>query len=225
VRRGLSQRIGALIALLALAGCSENAVKGGLIGAAGGGVVGAATSGSHVGRNLGLGAVIGGLVGALAGEVVTQRQAVVAAANPPPPPPGAPGPPPPGPVTPPPPPVTGAPGPSWSVVTAPTPPPPVGPPSEGAATQPPDPTRGVISNATLWEIHVFLDQTPGSPNPIVLKPGDSLPAVLDIGQHRVVAQAFVDTQLGRRTVGTFDQILTVDPRAPGWTIHFFPANF
>jgi hypothetical protein len=49
--------------------------------------------------------------------------------------------------------------------------------------------------------------------------------VLDVGQHRVVAQAFVDTQLGRRLVGTFDRTLTVDPRAPGWTIHFFPANF
>jgi YMGG-like Gly-zipper len=222
--RGLRRRIGALVVLLALAGCSENAAKGGLIGAAGGALVGAATSG---GRNAGLGALIGGLVGALAGEVVTQRQAVVAAANPPPPPPpGPPGTPPlPGPVTPPPPAVSGVPATSWSVVTAPTPPPPVGPPSEGAGTQPPDPTRGVISNATLWEIHVFLDQPPGSASPIVLKPGDSLPAVLDIGQHRVVAQAFVDTQLGRRTVGTFDQILTVDARAPGWTIHFFPANF
>jgi len=28
-----------------------------------------------------------------------------------------------------------------------------------------------------------------------------------------------------RLVGTFDRTLTVDPRAPGWTIHFFPANF
>ena len=35
----------------------------------------------------------------------------------------------------------------------------------------------------------------------------------------------MDTQLGRRLVGTFDQILSVDPRAPGWTIHFFPTQF
>src|SRR5439155_6075569 len=101
VQRALSRRIGAaVVALLALVGCSDNAVKGGLIGAAGGGLVGAVTSGRHTGRNLALGAVIGGLVGALTGEVVTQKQAVAAATNPPPP-PGPPGPPPPGPVTPP----------------------------------------------------------------------------------------------------------------------------
>ena len=41
----------------------------------------------------------------------------------------------------------------------------------------------------------------------------------------VVAQAYEDAHLGRRLVGTFDRTLTVDPRAPGWTIHFFPANF
>ena len=63
------------------------------------------------------------------------------------------------------------------------------------------------------------------PGPLVLRRGDSAPAILDIGQHRIVAQAYVDTQLGRRLVGTFDQILSVDPRAPGWTIHFFPTQF
>jgi hypothetical protein len=83
----------------------------------------------------------------------------------------------------------------------------------------------VITNGTAWEIQVFFDAPPGSPNPLVLKPSASVPVVLDVGQHRVVAQAFVDTQLGRRLVGTFDRTLTVDPRAPGWTIHFFPANF
>jgi hypothetical protein len=84
---------------------------------------------------------------------------------------------------------------------------------------------GVITNGTQWEIHVFIDLPPGSPAPLVLGPGTQAPVVLDVGQHRVVAQAFVDTQLGRRLVGTFDRTLMVDPRAPGWTIHFFPANF
>ena len=110
-------------------------------------------------------------------------------------------------------------------MTAPPPPPPVGPAPVGGPAVAPDPTRGVITNGTLWEIHVFIDQLPGGQSPLVLRPSTSAPVVLDIGQHRVVAQAFVDTQLGRRLVGTFDRTLTVDPRAPGWTIHFFPANF
>jgi hypothetical protein len=222
VQERLTFRIAvAVVALLVLTGCSENAVKGGIIGGAGGAILGAATSGSHVGRNLGLGALIGGLIGALAGEVVTQRQAVVAATSPPPP-PFPPPPPPPGAVVASPVASTPPASPPWSVVTAPAPPP-AGPASGPAA--PPDPTLGVITNGTLWEIHVYFDQPPGSPSPLVLKPGANVPAVLDIGQHRVVAQAFVETQLGRRTVGTFDQTLTVDPRSPGWTIHFFPANF
>ncbi|HEX2500042.1 MAG TPA: glycine zipper 2TM domain-containing protein [Methylomirabilota bacterium] len=196
-----------LLALL-LAGCAadkQGAAKGAIVGAAGGGLLGAAAGGSD-GRNMALGAVIGGLIGAITGDMVQQRQA---AATPRPPASAPPAPPPPG---------------QWSVVTAPTPPPPVGPPpaSPGA---PPDPTLGVITNGTQWEIHVFLDLPPGSPSPLVLTPGTQAPVVLDIGQHRVVAQAFVDTQLGRRLVGTFDRTLTVDPRAPGWTIHFFPANF
>jgi hypothetical protein len=111
------------------------------------------------------------------------------------------------------------------VVTAPVPPPPTGPPPKPSAARPPDPTLGVITNGTGWEIHVFVDAPPGTPGPLVLPPGGNAPVVLDIGQHRIIAQAYVETQLGRRLVGTFDQTLTVDPRAPGWTIHFFPANF
>ena len=72
---------------------------------------------------------------------------------------------------------------------------------------------------------MFIDHPPGSPGPLVPGPGTQVPVLLDIGPHRVIAQAYVDTQLGRRLVGTFDRTLTVDPRAPGWTIHFFPANF
>ena len=161
---------------------------------------------------MGLGALIGGLVGALAGEVIQQRTAAAAPSAPAPPPAGAP-PAPPGPG-------------QWSVVTAPPPPPPVGPPPPaGHPGRPPDPTMGVITNGTQWEIQVFLDNPPGSPGPLVLQPGMQAPVVLDIGQHRVIAHAFVETQLGRRLVGTFDRTLMVDPRAPGWTIHFFPANF
>ena len=160
-----------------------------------------------------LGAVIGGLFGAIAGDMIQQRR--------PPRPPSRRRPAP----------ASGK-RPAGAVAAravvrgdrAP-PPPPVGPPPAGSPGRPPDPTLGVITNGTQWEIHVFLDLPPGSPSPLVLTPGTQAPVVLDIGQHRVVAQAFVDTQLGRRLVGTFDRTLRVDPRAPGWTIHFFPANF
>jgi hypothetical protein len=201
-----------VVALLVL-GCTagnQGALKGGITGAAGGALLGAAAGGNDA-RNMGLGALIGGLVGALAGEVIQQRQAAAM-----PPPPGAP----PATGTTPPPPLG-----QWSVVTAPPPPAPGGPPPAGTPGRPPDPTMGVITNGIQWEVQVFIDNPPGSPGPLVLRPGMQAPVVLDIGQHRIIAQAFVDTQLGRRLVGTFDRTLTVDPRAPGWTIHFFPANF
>ncbi len=204
--------VAAGLAVVLLAGCAEQTAKGAVIGAGSGALIGAATSGRHAGSNAVLGAIIGGLLGALVGETVAHHETRSAAAPPPPrplPPPTA--------IAPPPPPPPGG---QWSVVSA---PPPL-PPSGGPAA-PPDPTRGVISNSTPWEVHVFVDAPPGSPGPLVLRPGMSAPVNLDIGQHRIVAQAFVDTQFGRRLVGTFDQILAVDPRAPGWTIRFFEANF
>jgi hypothetical protein len=187
------------LAVLLLAGCAEQTAKGTIVGAGSGALLGAVAG---KGEGAILGAVIGGLFGALVGETVAHRQ-TAAAVPPPPPPPAATSPPP-----------------QWTVVAPPAPP---GPP--GQPGPPPDPTRGVLTNGTPWEIHVFIDAPPGSPGPLVLRRGDSAPAILDIGQHRIVAQAFVDTQLGRRLVGTFDQILSVDPRAPGWTIHFFPTQF
>jgi hypothetical protein len=194
------------LALVVLAGCAEQTAKGAVLGAGGGALVGATTSGRHAGQNAVLGAVIGGLLGALVGETIAHRQTAAATASPaPPPPPPTAAPPPP-------------PGGQWAVVSAPPPPP--GTPMPSA-----DPTRGIITNSTPWEVHVFIDAPPGTPGPLVLRPGNSAPVNLDIGQHRVVAQAFVDTQFGRRLVGTFDQILAVDPRAPGWTIRFFEANF
>ena len=188
-------------------GAAPGAAKGAIAGAAGGALLGTAAGGNDA-RNMGLGALIGGLIGALTGEVVQQR---TAAATPTVPHPRRQKPRP-------------APG-QWSVVTAPPPPPPAGPPRARESSRPPDPTMGVITNGTQWEIQVFIDNPPGTPSPLVLRPGMQAPVVLDVGQHRVIAHAFVDTQLGRRLVGTFDRTLSVDPRAPGWTIHFFPANF
>ena len=196
--RRLGYRVGALgLALALLAGCTESGVKGGIIGAGSGALIGAAAG---KGKGALLGAVIGGLLGGIVGEAVAREQS--------PPPVGAPAPPPPPP-----------PG-GWAVVAPPAPQPPASTPGP-----PPDPTSGVITNGTPWEVHIFFDAPPGSPGPLVLRPGMTAPVTLDIGQHRIIAQAFVDTQLGRRMVGTFDRTLTVDARAPGWQIHFFPANF
>jgi hypothetical protein len=189
-----------LISLLLGSACAPQAQTGAVVGAGTGALVGAMSSGGH-GPSAVLGAVIGGLLGALVGETAAHQETRVAAGLPPggpPPPPGG----------------------QWIVMA---PPPPL-PPGVGPAP-PPDPTRGVFTNSTPWEVHVFIDTPPGSPGPLVLGRGQSAPAALDIGRHRIVAQAFVDTQFGRRLVGTFDQILAVDPRAPGWTIRFFEANF
>jgi hypothetical protein len=197
-----------------LAGCAagggETTAKGAILGAGSGALIGA---GIGKGQGAALGALIGGLLGVLVGAEVERAQAGTGPlASPPPPPPPSP-----------PPTAAALPGPPpaghWAVV-APAPPPPPGTP-----VPPPDPTRGVVTNSTPWEVLVFIDAPPGSPDPLVLRSGGSAPVNLDIGRHRIVAQAFVDTQFGRRLVGTFDQILQVDPRAPGWTIRFFEANF
>jgi len=201
----LTCRLGAgALAVVLLAGCAagggETTAKGTIIGAGTGALIGA---GLGKGEGAALGALIGGLLGTLFGAEVERTQSGTGplAAPPPPPPPPPPG--------------------HWAVVT----PPPPAPPPAGTPVPPPDPTRGVITNSTPWEVHVFFDMPPGSPGPLVLRSGGSAPVNLDIGKHRIVAQAFVDTQFGRRLVGTFDQILAVDPRAPGWTIRFFEANF
>jgi hypothetical protein len=191
--------VAAGLGILLLAGCAEQAVQGTAVGAGTGAVLGAVAG---RGSGAALGAVIGGLLGALVGETVAHRQTQAAIANTPPPPPPPPG------------------GP-YVAAAAPAPP----PPPSMVQGSPLDPTRGIITNGTPWEVHVFIDAPPGAPGPLVLTPGQSAPTNLDVGQHRIVAQAFVDTQFGRRLVGTFDQILAVDPRAPGWTIRFFEANF
>jgi hypothetical protein len=80
-------------------------------------------------------------------------------------------------------------------------------------------------NGTRWEVQVFIDAAPDRTPSLVLRPNESLPVNLDVGPHRIVARAFVDTQFGKRPVGTFDQTLRVDARASGWSIRFIEQNF
>jgi hypothetical protein len=161
---------------------------------------------------------------------------------PPPPPPGS------GPPTPsgsgygPPPP--SAPGygpPSPPAGSGPPPPPPgSGPPSPQPGYGPPspapqarlaptgDPTRGQLENATRWKVQVFIDQDPSnlsSAPSFTLNPGDALPQNLDVGTHRIIAQAFVDTQFGTRPVGRFDRAIQIDPRGAGWSLRLGEGDF
>src|SRR5574341_2429380 len=113
-----------------------------------------------------------------------------------------------------------------SQVSSPPPPPPAStpPPSQQARVAPSgDPTRGQIENGTRWRVQVYVDQDPNrlAQAPfLTLNPGDLVPQNLDIGTRRIIAQAFVDTQFGTRTVGRFDRSIQVDPRGSGWSLRF-----
>ena len=91
-----------------------------------------------------------------------------------------------------------------------------------------DPTSGQFLNSTRWRLEVFVDTdpqvTPGGTT-ILLNPQESRQYSLDLGPHRVVAKALVDTQFGTRTVGRYDRTIQVDPRSSGWTLRFTEADF
>ena len=194
----------ALILPLVAAGCAtpptpaqQGAIIGAGAGAATGAVVGAATKGSP-GTGALLGAIIGGLGGAIAGDIYQQGQQRAYE--------------------------QGRQDAARSGVPQPGP---GGPPVTGQGPYAPDPTRGEVSNNTRWEVEIHLDQQPGklgSPT-FVLNPQESRPVNLDIGQHRIIAKAFVTTQFGKRPVGTFDRMVTVDPRSSGWSIRFVETSF
>ncbi len=91
-----------------------------------------------------------------------------------------------------------------------------------------DPTRGELANATRWRVAVYVDADPGQGNSnpsLWLGPNEAQPANLDIGQHRIVARAYVDTQFGQRLVGRYDKTVTVDPQSSGWSLRFGEGDF
>lgn len=107
-----------------------------------------------------------------------------------------------------------------------TPAPPAGSPTATASTM--DPTSGQFLNSTRWRLEVFVDTDPQatpSGTAILLNPQESRQYSLDLGPHRVVARALVDTQFGPRTVGRYDRTIQVDPRGSGWTLRFTEADF
>jgi hypothetical protein len=95
------------------------------------------------------------------------------------------------------------------------------PAPQAYATQP-DPTRGELRNNTGWRMEVYID---GAGNSLYLAPRQSTPVNLDIGNHRITAKAYVDTQFGERLVGTHTQTVYVDPRSTGWSLRLDQTMF
>ena len=104
---------------------------------------------------------------------------------------------------------------------------PQGSPVTGTGRHQSDPTSGQLTNATSWVIQVFIDREPSSASAptVTMNPGETRPLNLDIGQHRVVATALVQTQFGQRKVGRYDQIINVDPRQNGFQVQFTTRSF
>lgn len=110
----------------------------------------------------------------------------------------------------------------------PAPPPPPAPPLPPAApsglpVQVPgagDPTSGAFVNGTPWRVAIEV----GSLS-FTMLPGETRPAFLDVGSHRMRARAEVDTHFGPRVVGHVDRPITVDPRAAGWSLRLSQWDF
>lgn len=100
------------------------------------------------------------------------------------------------------------------------------PPALWAQAPAGDPTRGELVNDTPWTLHVYLDAA-GRPDPppLVLGPREARPLSLDVGRHRILALAYVETQFGARLAGRFDRTLHLDPRGTGWFLRFTELDF
>lgn len=91
-----------------------------------------------------------------------------------------------------------------------------------------DPTMGQFVNGTRWRLEVSIDadsQAVQNGGGIVLNPQESRQHSLDLGAHRVIARAYVDTQFGKRPVGGYDRTIQIDPRGNGWILRFTEADF
>ncbi|MFI5339325.1 MAG: hypothetical protein ACHQ7N_05760 [Candidatus Methylomirabilales bacterium] len=78
-------------------------------------------------------------------------------------------------------------------------------------------------NGTPYQLKVYVDVDPARESSapyLTMNPNDVLPANLGVGQHRVVAIATRDTQMGPRPVGRYGQQLRVDVRGSGWQLRF-----
>lgn len=177
----------------------EKATLGGAaLGAGTGAIIGSATG------KAGTGALIGAGIGALTGAILGDT-------------------------------IQGAQGEQGQAQAVPPPPPQSQAPVQQAAVQVPgqysaDPTQGVLVNATRWRVDVYIDpRDPGNPKSAqtqyTMNPQEQVGAALRVGQHRVIAEAYVNTQFGQELVGKYDKTLYIDPRGSGWSIRFSDGDF
>jgi hypothetical protein len=194
----------AVIGMVAVGCTATTTQKGAAIGAAGGAVLGQA-----IGRDTKstlLGAAAGGLAGALAGEQVGKQQEALRSAQ------------------------NEAAETRRELEQLKSG---QGQPARAAATYNQgqyraDPTVGEFSNNTRWVVKVYVDAPTNDLKRVPqlsLEPYETVPANLDVGEHRVSAVASVKTQFGERTVGRYDKVIQVDPRGDGWRVSFDETSF
>lgn len=59
----------------------------------------------------------------------------------------------------------------------------------------------------------------------MLVPDGRAPFDLDVGEHRIVVRAHVDSQFCERLVGRYDRTVRIDPRRASWFLEFREADF
>lgn len=91
-----------------------------------------------------------------------------------------------------------------------------------------DPTAGEFNNNTRWNVRVYVDaptkDLKNAPQ-LSLGPNETAPANLDVGEHKVIAIAYVNTQYGERLVGSHESVFHIAPRGQGWKVAFNESSF
>ncbi len=83
-------------------------------------------------------------------------------------------------------------------------------------------------NPTRWIVRVYINPDPKnvkSTTPVVLPPNRVVPSYLDVGNHRIIARAYVNTQFGERLVGEFTEKIEIFEHRPGWFLKFQDYDF
>lgn len=208
-RKALGSLLAFIALIVLLSACAQRplstreqgALTGAGLGAATGAIIGGATGG-NAGTGAAIGAGLGLLTGALVGGAIENQRGETAY--------------PPAPSS------AGSPQPTGAA--------PLGHPqaSVGPSHATADPTVGQFVNGTRWRLRVFVDANSNvveTASAITLNPQESRQHNLDLGPHRIIAQAFVDTQFGTRAVGRSEQTIEVDSRGSGWTLRFHESDF